>query len=105
MTALAFLLLPDARESGRPLAVVNTAIRELNNVSGAQYHAPFHPVWTMKPFAWRSLGGAIDPDTMLGILRSAQWDYPARVMYRFEDENTWSFVTLGLSLKPELGED
>lgn len=97
MTALGFVLFPDAREGDGPIGAVNAAIRAVNSVGGAQYHAPFRPVRMSGPRVWHSFGAAIEPDEMLRILRSAQWEHPAKLLYRFEDEDHWSFVTLGLS--------
>lgn len=43
-------------------------------------------------------------EEMLRELRSIDWAYPALFIYREADEDRWSQVMLGLSLKPELGE-
>jgi hypothetical protein len=43
-------------------------------------------------------------DDVLSRLRQIDWAYPALFIYREADENRWSQVTFGLSLKPELGE-
>lgn len=51
--------------------------------------------------ALMSIGTA---DAVLMSLRSIDWAYPALFIYREADENRWSQVTFGLSLKPELGE-
>lgn len=103
MTAVGYVLFPDAREGDEAMGGINAAIRELNDAVGAQYHAPFRPVRMSGPRAWHSLGAAVEPDAMLRILRAQDWAYPAKLLYRFADENTWSFITLGLS-SPELGD-
>jgi hypothetical protein len=44
-------------------------------------------------------------DSVLERVRQIDWAYPALFIYREADEDRWSQVMLGLSLKPELGED
>lgn len=44
-------------------------------------------------------------DVVLERLRRIDWAYPALFIYREEGEDRWSQVMLGLSLRPELGED
>lgn len=51
-----------------------------------------------------ALMGASTADAVLSGLRQIDWAYPALFVYREADENRWSHLMLGLSLKPELGE-
>ena len=106
MSVMAFILLPDSREGDRGIGLVNQAIRERNmDVSGTEYHAPFSLVQFTSPIpAWKSFGSGLEPDAMLAILRGIDWVHPVKVMYRAEPDNTWSFVTLGLS-SPWMGEE
>lgn len=94
-----FILLPDRREGPVVLTRVNDLLYE---------HATTRPAWSFRPMAtvtsitaYRSFGSGVGPDTMLALLRQIDWAYPAKLLYRTESENGWSFVTLGLSLRPE----
>ena len=102
----AFLLFPDSREGEKTMGLVNQAIRDQNAaVIGAEYTPPFSLVHYTHPVqVWKSFGSGLGPDEILAILRGIDWAYPVKVMYRAEQDNAWSFVTLGLS-SPEWGED
>ncbi|MGN6128488.1 MAG: hypothetical protein ACTHON_18170 [Humibacter sp.] len=101
MAAL-YLLLPDRREE-RVEVVTRIALAHYNASAGDKWQPYFRPVTALGPIGAWVTPGRIDPDDMLALLRQIDWAYPARVLYRTESENTWSFVTLGLSLR-ELGE-
>lgn len=100
-----YLLLPDAREQHEAWWPAAQAGFRAFNATAGDYQPYFRPVSAVSPIgAWVSVG-PMDQDTMLSILRGIDWAYPARLLYRTRSENGWSFVTLGLSLRPEWGEE
>lgn len=98
--AAMYLLLPDAREKEK------TWWKEANDLlrSAEVFQPPFRLVSALDSItALVSGGGVMEPDEMLALLRQIDWAYPAKLLYRTEPEDSWSFVTLGLSLRDELG--
>jgi hypothetical protein len=99
--ATLYALFPDARESGTTLGAVYTALAAWNG-EHYDHQLPFRRISFMAPILALYSVGATPPDDMLLILKSIDWAYPARLVYREETERNWSFVTLGLSLREEL---
>jgi hypothetical protein len=104
MTSALYALFPDAREPEDSLRSVSRLERK-RNVTGAQYHPPFsRMVFTSPIEAWHS-HGVMEPDEMLDLLKQVDWAYPALLAYRTSEDNRWSHMLLGMSVKPELGDD
>lgn len=102
-----FILLPDRREPLESVRQANELVHQLDTEKSTQrVQLPFTPVAHMTSIkAYRSFGSGVDPHTMLALLGQIDWAHPARVLYRTESENTWSFATLGLSLREEEGRE
>lgn len=45
------------------------------------------------PPAWRCLTKGIDPDLVVREVHATQWMHQARLMYRTEEDQGWSFLT------------
>lgn len=103
MMGALFILLPDRREGLEGIRQANELIHQLDAQAGrASVTLPFTSVAHMTTIrAYRSFGSGASPDEMLALLRQIDWAYPARVLYRTESENGWSYVVLGLSLRSE----
>lgn len=104
MRATLYALFPDDRERNIALDI-QRAIGTWNRSQSEEFQWPFIRMEerAMIP-AWRT-DGPMPPDVMLSLLRRIDWAYPALLVYRAVDEPRWNQVTLGLSAKPELGED
>jgi hypothetical protein len=101
MAAL-YVVLPDGRDDAAWTLEAQRAMRAWNQAHEG-HETPFRTVSFRSPILAVTSEGDMDPDDMLALLRQIDWAYPAKLLYRTESEDTWSFVTLGLSLR-ELGE-
>lgn len=107
MSAVSYYLFLDRRESPAIVGEANEVIKTWNSRPGRHYQAPFGQISFTAPVSgWVSAAGywGVPPLEMLAVLSGIDWAYPAQVLYREEEEQRWSHATLGLSLKPELGE-
>jgi hypothetical protein len=46
------------------------------------------------PQAHRVMTQGIDPDLIIRAVYAVQWDHPIRVVYRTDEDGTWSFLTV-----------
>lgn len=113
------LLLPDAREPRASIDALNERLvqvrpspgdlfRNLSEVNPYPEPSP-SDFWggTKVPEAdaWGAAFNHVSIDDVLEQAWQCDWRHPALVAYQGQDDFRWSFVTLGLSAKPELGED
>jgi hypothetical protein len=107
VSAVSYYLFPDRRESPAVVGEANETIKTWSAGPGRNYQAPFGQVSFTSPVSgWVSVAGywGVPPLEMMTILKGIDWAYPALLVYREAEDDRWSQLLLGLSLRSELGE-
>lgn len=112
------LLLPNAREPEASIHALNELLVQLRPGIGDRFRnlSEVRPYPEPSPsdhwggskvpeaYAWGAALNHISGNDVATEARKVEWHFPALLVYQDQDDDRWSYVTLGLN-KPELGED